>query len=477
MNNNITQNLLNKKIHVIGIAGIEGSDIALFLKKIGCQEKDVVLHQLSDQEKFQKEFYRYNQGFSEEELSTRFEQLINSGFQLNFGKDYLKDIQDAEIIFAPQSWYIYPSNKELFNYQDKITTITNLYFQLIPCPIISVTGSNGKSTTTQLIYEIVKHSSKYKAWITGNDRSTPSLLLKLDDISPNDILVTETSNRQLNFLQGHKPHIAVITNITDNHLTEYDTFQDYANIKRKLFENQDQNDHLIINIDNPELNKLKDKPTTPQKHTISLEDNTTNAYLKDETFYYNNEEICTLDDINILGSHNHQNILQAITAAKLLNISNQEIKEALQNFYGLPNRCQLVHKKDNLTFINDRQGTAVDATVQAIKSLPKPLILIFGGMNKGMSTEEIGEMMNLPDVHNIGIKSPFTDELKPRLKNYTEVETMTEAVQKSQEIAETSFPNQKTIVLFSPGCEYGPYFNPLPGYEDAEKFNDLTKTL
>lgn len=469
----IIHNLQTKKIHVIGIAGIEGSDIALFLNKIKAPKENITLHQLSPENTFKESFFKYNQGFPEAELQERFQKLINSGFKFNFDKDYLKDIKDADIIYAPQSWFLHDTNQPLLELKDKISTITNLYFQLIPCPIIAITGSNGKSTTTKITYELINQSSKHKAWITGNDRSTPSLLLKLDQISPEDILVTETSNRQLNFLAGHKPFISIITNITENHISEYNSFQDYINAKLKLFENQSPEDHLIINIDNPILRDLKNlRPTT---HTTSLSEDSSEAFIKDSKIIYKNEEIISISELNIIGPHNHSNILQAITAAKILEIETSEIRKTLQNFYGLKNRCEIVHRSKNMTFVNDRQGTSVDSTINALKSLPEPVILIFGGRNKGMHTDVLASNMSTSGTTNIGIESPFTDELKEKLPKdqFIQVKSLTEAIQTATNLA--SKEDKPVHILFSPACEYGPYFNPLPGYEDAEQFNQIVK--
>lgn len=477
--NQIIQKLLSSNIHVVGVAGIEGSDIALFLHKIGCQPEQVTLHQLNPEATFQEDFFKYNKGFSQEILQQRFQTILDSKFPINFAENYLKNVEQTDIIFAPQSWFLYDSNKPLNNHPEKISTITNLYFQLLPCPIVSVTGSNGKSTTTRLIFELINQSSQHKAWITGNDRSTPSLLLDLENISPNDFVVTETSNRQLNFLKNHKPFISVITNITENHLTEYPNFQDYIDTKLKLFQNQDSSDHLILNLDNPILEETSHKQIKPKLWTTTTnhpQHQQASCYLENETFYFQGEAIITLDEINLIGKHNHQNILQAITAAKILQIPTQEIHHTLNNFFGLPNRCQVVHKTQNITFINDREGTAVDATSQALQSLPKPIIHIFGGENKGMNTETLASHMQQQGVFPIGIDSPFTEEIKSSISSLKTTKTMTEAIKLAVETAKNNFSDQKVIILFSPGCEYGPYFNPLPGYEDSEQFNQLAQT-
>lgn len=477
LKNQILENLKTKKIHVIGIAGIEGSDIALFLDSIKAPKKNITLHQLTPQETLKENFFKYNQGFNQEELEERYQKLINSGFTFNFEKNYLKNIQEADIIFAPQSWYLHDSNKPLLELRNKISTITNLYFQLIPCPIISITGSNGKSTTSKLIFELINQSPDHKAWITGNDRATPSLLLKLNEIAPTDFLVTETSNRQLNFLEGHKPFISVITNITENHVSEYNSFQDYINVKLKLFQNQSKEDHLIINIDNPLLSELKTQKITPQLHQTSLSETQTECHLKDDIIYYKDEPIIHINDLNLIGQHNYSNVLQAITAAKIINISTDSIQKTLKNFYGLQNRCEIVHRSENMVFINDRQGTSVDSTTQALKSLPHPTILIFGGANKGMETDTLASNMSQEGITSIGIKSPFTDEIKPKVPSnqFHEVGTMTEAMKLAIKLAKEN--SETTHIIFSPAGEYGPYFDPLPGYEDAEQFNQLAKQL
>ena len=472
------QELLTKNIHVVGVAGIEGSDISLFLNKIGCNPNQVTLHQLNPEKTFKQDFFKFNKGFPDNILEERFQKILDSNFQINFANDYLKNIHEADLIFAPQSWFLYDSNKILHDYLKKISTITNLYFHLIPCPIISVTGSNGKSTTTRLIYELINQSSQHKAWITGNDRTTPSLLLELENISANDFVVTETSNRQLNFLKNHKPFISVITNITENHLSEYPDFQEYINTKFKLFQNQDQSDHLVINLDNEILEQLTKTDIQPKLWTTTIDTHQhpkANTYIKDDFCYFQNEQILNTNDIQLIGDHNKKNILQAITVAKILQIPTPEIQKTLSNFYVLPNRCQLVHKTENIASINDREGTAVDATTQALQSLPKPIILIFGGENKGMRTDILSEHINQDGITPIGIKSPFTDEILSQVNKVKVVQTMTEAIETAVQYQKTHLSNQKTIILFSPACEYGPYFSRLPNHEDAEKFNLLAQ--
>jgi len=340
----------------------------------------------------------------------------------------------------------------------------------LTCKIIGITGSNGKSTTAFLTYHLLSQNPNIKTYLTGNDRRATQLLNIIDQIRANDIVVTEISNRQLTETDNLAPDIAVITNITENHLAEHASLEEYANIKAKIFQFQNNTQHYLINAKDPISSSLKIH-TEGKIHYFNSSESK-ESYFDDKHLYLNQIQLVETSKLLLKGNHNLENACAAILAANLAGLTTEYITLGLENFKGLPERQELICEANQLKYYNDRQGTAVDATIKALNAIPGNKTLIFGGINKGMSIENLAQTINQNQVTAIGIKSPFCTELEPHLNNYHKVETLTDAINLASKI--TVKPGS---VIFSPACEYGPYFNPLPGHEDAEDFNKIVLRL
>ena len=470
----------NKNIHILGASGAEGAEIALFLHKNGLSK--VTLHDTSDStESFQNSFNKSHSKQNPEQVAIKLKKLTELPYELNLKQDYLKNIDQADLIFVPQSWFMYKENRIINSLSPKpeISSIAKLYLQLAPCKVVGITGSNGKSTTTFLTHKLLSQDTKSKVYLTGNDRQASQILDIFEQINPEDIIVTEISNRQLLETHPYSPDIAILTNITENHLTEHKDFQEYADLKAKITKYQTPDQHFIY-TPNDEMSRYVAKNTLAKLHTFGNQNasnpNLTplNCYFDDEQIYYNQEPLIDLSSLNLKGNHNFMNICAAITAAKLLGISNEQIATALQSFTGLPQRVEHIFTINNIDFYDDRQGTSLDATLQAINTVStKPTTLILGGLNKAKNIQPLIELLQTTKIQTIGIESPFVSELvQANCPNLTLVKTLTEGLQAAKQITAPG-----SNILFSPACEYGPYFNPLPGYEDAENFNQLSKQI
>lgn len=455
--NDYLDSIRNKKIHVVGVAGTEGSEIALFLNKHGIQ--NVTLHDFSKAEEFIHNIRTFQYGIPHNILENRIDQISFLPYQIHYQKTYLKNIKKADIIFVPQSWNEYPQNKPLKKLSDKFSSLTELYLNLLPQKIIGITGSNGKTTTSFLTHHILKECG-LKAHLTGNDRRAIPILNKIEEFTDQDWIVIEISNRQLEQIQV-SAHISVLLNITENHLDEYKNFNEYIQAKARIFKFQNQNDHCFLNLDDPVTSKLKDQVPS-QLHPYRLN-------LEGENLIIGNLSI-PINSLKIQGKHNYSNLTVAIKIAQLLDLPGSKIIQAAQNFTSIPDRQEIVATKNQITYINDRQGTAVDATIKAVENLPKPLTLIFGGENKGMSVKALAAAINQNCDLAIGIESPFVNEIKTHLHNLQTVKTLTEAIQLAHQKSQ-----KPGTVVFSPACDYGPYFIQHP--EKNSDYLDFKKIV
>jgi UDP-N-acetylmuramoylalanine--D-glutamate ligase len=466
------QSLKNKNIHIVGVAGTEGAEIALFLQKH--KINNLTLHDFSKTEsEFETNFQKAHSSQDPSQTKQKLNQLKTSNYPLNLQPNYLQNIDQADLIFLPQSWFLYPQNESLKKLTPKISTLTELYLKLLPCPVIGITGSNGKSTTTFLTFHLLKNLPHKTVFLTGNDRRATQILNNLDQIKPTDLVVTEISNRQLFNLKDQSPHIAVLLNITENHLAEHTDFQEYINAKAQITKFQTTHDHFIYNTDNQICQNIA-KHSQAKLHSFGT--SSQNPCHFDQNFIYlHNQKLLPLNQLPLQGQHNYQNICAAILAAHLAGQSTENIITNLQTFQGLPQRIEKLNtpkNSKNLTFYDDRQGTSTAATIQALNTVPKPTTIILGGQNKKMPTNSLIKTLNQPNTITVGIDSPFYSEIKSTLNNTHQVKTLTQAIELAIKISPAG-----SNILFSPACEYGPYFNQLPGYDDAEKFKEIVQKI
>ena len=495
-----------KNIHVIGISGIEGAAIALFLQKL---KVNFVAHDFSSEARFKRNFKLNHFNYQASKREKMLEKLLADKSQVCFAETYLKDIAKADLIFVSQNWEAYSPNRKLQRIFAKnptrFATITQLYFSLFPGKIIAVTGTNGKSTTTKLIADIMlssrhvgnadlhsKKSSRQKSlsnvYFTGNDRRNRQVLDSFDKWSRQDWLVIEVSNRQLKFPFRRAPDIGVITNVSPNHLGEYTGgFSAYKRGKFELIAKQQKDQIAILNYDNPTtrqfIRKIKSTPLPySTKSTLSTQ-LSNSVYLKDGWIVANKKmparrsskseglstgqnkiiRICPLDKINILGEHNLSNTLAAVAATRSAGVSKKIICATIQKFRGIPQRFELLFEKNGVRYVNDSASTTPESTVAAIESFEKGTVsLICGGDSKGMDYQKLVNAIRKQKVHVIALKSPLAEILKKELQNnFKIVETLQEAVKIAAQNAAKG-----DAVLLSPAAAWFCYFSkkiPLGG--------------
>lgn len=292
----------------------------------------------------------------------------------------------------------------------KVINEVELAYYLIPdnVTLIGITGTNGKTTTTTLTYEIMHEAFGDRVHLAGNIGYP--LCSILDEISENDIVVMEISVQQsVNFDKFH-PHIALITNYSPAHLDFLDTYDNYKTTKAKMFYNQGSNDIAILNLNNQEvLDVMKDIKSIKRYFSTT---NKTDCYLKDNAIYYHDEKVIDTSIIKIPGMHNIENILGAISIAKEFNIDNHVINKVIGNFSGVFHRLEFVDEINKVRFYNDTEATNIKCTQIALSSFNKPTILILGGLERGQNFDDLKEYsQNIKAIIGIG-------ETRERVKEF-----------------------------------------------------------
>lgn len=319
-------------------------------------------------------------------------------------------------------------------------------YMLLPkdITIIGVTGSNGKTTTTTLIYEILKHAKK-SVVLAGNIGFPLSSLA--DNIKSNNILLMEISIQQLCNLDKFKTNISVLTNIYEAHLDFVGNKENYINVKKRIFNHHTKKDIAILNYDNIDvLNNTNDIMSSKLYFSKS---NNVDCYINNNAIYYKGSKIINLSDICLKGEHNLENIMAAILTVKEFNVSDDDIVAVLKKFKGVEHRIEYVKEIDGIKIYNDSKSTNVKATQIALSSFVEPTILLLGGLDRGHSFEELTEYMgNVKLVISYG-------QTKNRIKEYCDkinkecivVDTLKDAV-----LVASNNATKGDVILLSPAC-------------------------
>lgn len=260
-------------------------------------------------------------------------------------------------------------------------------YRLLPDDItlIGITGTNGKTTTTTLVYEMIKKDNR-RVHLTGNIGYP--LCSFLDKLESNDIIVMEVSSQQLENLKEFKPNIAVITNLSEAHLDFFKGYDYYKSLKAKILSNQTNKDIAIINLDDNELiDLIKNSKSTMKYFSSSNEIN--GSYIKDNSIYYYDEEIISLEDIKLVGKHNYENVMASIMVVKELGISNDSICSLLKEFGGVEHRLEFVREYEKRKIYNDSKATNIKSTQIALSSFSAPTIIIMGGLEREQDFYEL----------------------------------------------------------------------------------------
>jgi len=347
----------------------------------------------------------------------------------------------------------------------RISSELEFAYNFTDSKIIAVTGSNGKTTTTSLIYHILKNDG-YNVGIGGNIGKSFAYQVATEDY---DYYVLEVSSFQLDDIQNFKPHISLLLNISPDHLDQYNyDYHKYALAKFKITENQDENNFFIYNRDDEMSRKLlKSLEIKSAKFPFSL-----NNKQKNGGYYENGNLVVKLrddledfamesSDLSIIGYHNVANSLAASIAGKILNISNESIRESLMTFQSIPHRLEKVATIDGITYINDSKATNVNAAYYSLETVKTPVVWIVGGIDKGNDYREIENLVN-KKVRSIVCLGLDNDNIINFFQSKKEQIFETSSMQSCIELCKTLAKTGDTVLL-APCCSS---FDLFENYED-----------
>ena len=354
--------LKGKKIAVLGL-GVSNRPLVRLLLEFGC---DVTGCDRTPREKLEEEVL----------------QLEQAGCVLSLGDTYLDGIE-ADIVFRTPG--MHPGNPALETLRQKgaeVTSEMEVFFEVCPCRILAVTGSDGKTTTTTLISEMLKADGK-TVWLGGNI-GTPLLPL-VRQMQATDFAVVELSSFQLMDMR-RSPDRAVITNLAPNHLDVHKDMQEYVDAKKNIFNFQEENDLLVLNADNAITAELAGPGET---RFFSRQGKACHVRQEGGMIVRGGEKVLDTADILLPGVHNIENYMAAIAAVEGL-VSDEAIVSVAKNFGGVEHRIELVRIKDGVRFYNDSIASSPSRTIAGLRSFPEKVILIAGGYDKHIPYDVLG---------------------------------------------------------------------------------------
>lgn len=330
--------------------------------------------------------------------------------------------------------------------------------------LIGITGTNGKTTTTTIIYEILKEKFKDKVHLTGN-MGYP-LISFLDKFKKDDFIVMETSSQQLENLDRFTPEVAVLTNVSEAHLEFFKTYDHYKELKKRIFKNHTKDNLAIINKTDEESLKLtKDIKSNKVYFSDSKDDL---CYIEKENIYYKGKKIIDTKEIILKGMHNYQNIMAAIIVAKHYGVEDEIINKVVKKFKGVEHRLEFVKELDGKKYYNDSKATNLVSTQIALKSFDKDILLILGGYERGQDFKEL-----IPYLDNVKVILAIgenRERVKKELSNYNVIvkETLKEAMKNIRDY-------DVDIVLLSPASAS---WDQYKKFEDrGEEFKNIVNNL
>ncbi|MGB9907757.1 MAG: UDP-N-acetylmuramoyl-L-alanine--D-glutamate ligase [Candidatus Saccharicenans sp.] len=421
--------LKNKNVVVVGFART-GQALCDFLL-----EKEVARLTVSDKK-------------PENQLE-KVEDYRKKGVEFDLGQHRPELFLAADLIVVSPGVPPLPEILEARNRGVKVISEIELAYDFLNCRLVGITGSNGKSTTTTLIYRILKNSG-LKVHLTGNI-GTP-LISFVHKSRPDHIIVTEISSFQLEFTEKFRTDIAVFLNISPNHLDWHQTMENYIRAKKKLFDQQQLGDVAVLNRDDPVLwtwsrQKKSELYAFSRKHTVPR-----GCYLKNSTIWLKLEEelpVIKTKDIKLRGVHNLENVMAAVIASRLAGASLPAIRQTCRDFRGLEHRLEEVRTINRVLFVNDSKATTVAATVKAVQSYSRPIVLILGGRDKGGDFSPLRRALK-NRVRKILLIGEAREKIKKALAGafpLEEAASFRELVEKAYQAARPG-----DVVLLAPAC-------------------------
>ena len=313
-------------------------------------------------------------------------------------------------------------------------------YRFCQCPIVAITGTNGKTTTTELVDAVLAAGGK-RTKASGNIGTTFSAAVR--DSANLDVMVLEVSSFQLEHIVEFRPRISVHLNLTPDHLDRYATMEEYEAAKWQLFRNQTADDFAIVNTN------LRLPRIAAHKITFNVTGTPADYQLIDGWLVAHGEQVLEQSRTNLIGPHNAENMLAALAVADLYHLPREATIQALCAYKPLPHRCENVGVFDGVTYINDSKATNIDALEKALMAMRSPVVLIAGGKDKGLDFSGLRPLLR-EKVKNVVLIGQMTEKLFAAWNSAVpcvKETTLADAVERARQLAKSG-----DVVLFSPGC-------------------------
>ena len=407
------------------------------------------------------------------------DKITEYSFEFSLGQFYLEKLKGFELIFrSPSCLPTVPELLEAENNGAIVTTEVELVLKMTPSKVIGITGSDGKTTTTTLIYEILKHAG-YNCFLGGNIGMP--LFTQIEKMRPEDIVILELSSFQLMGMEI-SPDISVITNISPNHLNIHKDYEEYIEAKKNIFKYQNKDGILIINHEN-EITKPLNQEANGKVIYFSSKTKLEDGFIVDGDIIKESEagirkHILNVKDIKLRGIHNFENICTALAATKTL-VDTDVAAEAIKEFQGVEHRLELIREIDGVKWYNDSVSSSPTRTIAGLNSYSEEIVLIAGGYDKNLDytpiakpiVEKVKTLILLGQTSG-KIYEAVKKELEKQNKNLNiyMCDSLEETINKAKKYAK---PGQ--IVLFSPASAS---FDMFKNFADrGEKFKNLVNKI
>ncbi len=403
------------------------------------------------------------------------------GVSVRLGEKYLENLSDFDtVIRSPGIRFLEPHIQLAITQGVKIISTTAMFFDVCPCPIIGVTGTKGKGTTSTLIYEMLKKNGE-DVYLGGNIGNPPVSFL--DDLKGDSLVILELSSFQLQDLKK-SPRYAVLLNTTEDHLDYHADIDEYMRAKESLLAHQRKESVAVLNKDYPYVKYYAPLVKGHLKWVSRKEEVENGGFVKEDRIFYARdgeiEKIANVSEVALIGSHNLENVMPALVIAKELGVSSEDIREVIKSFRGLPHRLEFSGEANGVKYYNDSYSTTPETSMAAVDSFDEPTVLIAGGYDKGLDYHEWAKKIltkeSLRVVILVGDTADKMEKCLGEAKKIAEA-TPTEIVRcknLTEAVTEASRKDCKVVVMSPASSSFDLYKNYK---ERGEKFKELVKNL
>jgi len=377
-------------------------------------------------------------------------QLDELSIPYEFGKHTGKVQECDALVLSPGVPSNIPIVKLAVQNKKKIYSEIEIAYNYCKSPIVAITGSNGKTTTTSLIGDIFKRSGR-KTFVAGNIGLAFSDIVEETD--EKSVVVLEVSSFQLEHIDEFRPKVSVLLNISPDHLDRYDSYEDYIQAKFRIAENQRGRDVFIYNYDDTIVRDFAGTLTIKTMPFSREQKMKGGVYAEDGKIVLSTEKkeelLIQTSEVGIRGAHNLSNVMAAVLAARTMDVDDKSIREGLKNFKGVEHRLEFVRELQGVKYVNDSKATNVDSVWYALQSFTEPIVLIAGGKDKGASYAPLHSLVE-KNVKAIVLIGEATEKIEKELKDAAKcirAASMEDAVKQARACAKSG-----DVVLLSPAC-------------------------